>query len=106
MQQARAELAEARQELAAAQTVALEGVPETDQPAALARFAQSHESALTALSKLESRLRDLQLNSAAEAPVPGLAAAQVRFEAVRRLIRDEGLSVEEAEARLAEKPAH
>lgn len=104
VQKARAELEEVRQTLAAAQAIALEGVPETDHPAALARFAQSHASSLAALSELESRLRDPQFNPAVEAPLPGLAAAQVQFEAVRQLIQNEGLSLEEAEAQLAAKP--
>jgi hypothetical protein len=103
VQETRAELAEARRILAEAQTHALEGVLETEHPATLARFAQSHEHPLAALSRLESRLRDPQLNPAAGAPLPGLVEAQAHFDAVRHLIRDEGLTVEEAEARLATK---
>jgi hypothetical protein len=99
-------LEEARRTLAAAQAEALEGVPESGQRAAMERFAQSHESPLATLSELESRLRDPLFNPSVEAPLPGLAEAQAHFDTVRRLIREEGLSVDEAEARLSAKPTH
>jgi hypothetical protein len=98
------ELAAARQELAQAQQLALDGVSADDQPDALTRFAEGHQDAMATVAALEVQLRDPKINPSGLAPLPAAAAAQARLTAVRRLIVDDGLTLEEAEARLDEAP--
>jgi hypothetical protein len=93
-------LSAAREALASKQMVNLEGVSESDQPATLARFAEQHHAAMVEADALERRLSDPDINPDAKAPIAEAVAAQAHFAAVRQLILNEGLTVEEAEARV------
>lgn len=99
------ELAAARQELAQAQQLALDGVSAGDQPEVLRRFAEGHQDAMAAVAALEVQLRDPKINPSGLALLPAAAAAHARLTAVRRLMVDDGLTLEEAEAQLEEAPA-
>lgn len=89
-----------QQALAQAQQQAVHDLPEADQPAALAAFAQQHRQHLQDLSTSQGHLAAAAADAKPAEPLPAALAAQARFAAVRRGIIDEAVSLEEAEARL------
>jgi len=104
IQAIRAELSAARHGLALKQMRVLEGMAEADQPEALVAFAAVHQQEMAEITALEMQLRDPHLNPSLEAPLPEAEAVRVHFADVRRLIKEEGLSLEEAEARIESTP--
>jgi len=99
-----AEVASAQQAVAVAQLLAMENAPESEQPATLAAFADTHRRPLDEAAALEQRLRHPQTSPALGRPLPEAKAAKDRFTAVRHSIVNEGLSLEAAEALLEPPP--
>jgi hypothetical protein len=85
-------------EWALIQEAALRGVAEADQPAALATLADTYGEAMAEATAAREALQP----EAEDGPpaLVGAEAMRLRFEAVRRSLIDEGLSLEEAESRI------
>ncbi len=99
----RQEIIDHHQALAIAQEAALSGGPESDedQDQALAAFADSHREAI---DESQAAMQDFLQPAVPPGPLPGADAAQRRFAAVRHAVIEDGLTLEEAEARLDAPP--
>ena len=94
--------------LAREQEAALAGLAETEYPSALAAFAESRHDEITAAATARDEwTKPPKAANApgASAPLLGAEALRVRFDAVRRSIIEDGLSIEEAESRFHAAPA-
>jgi hypothetical protein len=95
----RADVVARQQALARAQDAALAGIPETEQVDALRAFVASHREEIRAASEAQDRLLKTGVTSTDSIPSPAMKAAQTRFAGVRKAILEDGLTLDEAEAR-------
>jgi hypothetical protein len=118
LQALRLEWVSCQQTLAVAQQSSLEGLPEHKMAAALAAFAESHHEQILKAAALEQQISDFAIENAPDLTAlptlntPGqaspersrVATERSRFSPIREALVNDGLSLEEAEARWPAPP--
>ena len=125
LQALRLEWVSCQQTLAVAQQSSLEGLPEREMAAALASFAESHHEQILKAAALEQQISDFAIENAPDLTAlptlntPGQASPErsrvatersrvvterSRFSPIREALVNDGLSLEEAEARWPAPP--